>query len=200
LKQLKGDKFSIPNFFSYLRILLIPVFVYFLAVKLWIYALLVFMVAAFTDFLDGWLARLLKQESEFGKFIDPIADKFLVISSLIAIIALDPNFDFLDSWMIIIIVGRDIMITVMRVLAIKRGRSLRTSRFGKFKTAFQMLSIVIIIMIYMVRKSNILDTHAMAPYWIMLAVTILTAMSGFRYLFSNWTLFFPERKKESSDE
>jgi len=198
--KLKGDKFSIPNIFSYLRIVLIPVFVYYLAVKLWIYALLVFMIASFTDFLDGWLARILKQESEFGKFIDPIADKFLVISSLIAIIVLDPNFDFLDSWMIVIIVGRDVMITFMRIIAIKRGKSLRTSRFGKFKTAFQMLSIVIIIMIYMVRKSHILDAHALAPYWIMLAVTILTAMSGFRYLFSNWGLFFPEKKETQKNE
>ncbi len=196
--KIKGDKFSIPNIVSYLRILLIPVFIYFLAVKLWIYALAVFIIASFTDFLDGWLARILKQESEFGKFIDPIADKVLVISSLVAIIALDPYFDFLDSWMIVIIVGRDIMITIMRLLAIKRGKPLRTSRFGKFKTAFQMLSIVIIIMIYMGRRSNIFEEYTLLTYWIMLAVTILTALSGARYLVSNWTLFFPEKKRGES--
>ncbi len=196
--RIKGDRFSIPNMVSYFRMLLIPVFIYFLAVKMWVYALAVFMLASFTDFLDGWLARILKQESEFGRFIDPIADKVLVISSLVAIIVLDPYFDFLDSWMIIIIVGRDVMITIMRLLAIKRGRPLRTSRFGKFKTAFQMLSIVIIIMIYMGRRSNIFEEYAFLPYWIMLAVTILTALSGARYLVSNWTLFFPERKADKN--
>lgn len=193
--RLSGDKFSWPNIFSYLRIILIPFIVYFLTIRTveyLIYALLIFGFASFTDFIDGWLARRLKQESEFGKFIDPLADKFLVISSLIAIIALDPYFEVLDSWMIIIIVGRDILITVMRWFAIKKGRPLRTSRFGKFKTAFQMMSIVIIIMIYMSKRSGIFYTHESLPYWIMLIVTLLTAFSGVRYIVTNWRLFFPE--------
>jgi cardiolipin synthase len=158
------------------------------------------MFASFTDFIDGWLARKLKQESEFGKFIDPVADKFLVISSLIAIIVIDPTFEILDSWMVVIIVGRDILITVMRWLAIKKGRPLRTSRFGKFKTAFQMLSIVIIIMIYMSKRSGFFDTHESLPYWIMLTVTLMTALSGVRYLFTNWRLFFPEKKEIEDQE
>jgi len=195
--KLTGDKLSIPNIFSYLRIILIPFIIYFLTIRTveyLFYALLIFMFASFTDFIDGWLARKLKQESEFGKFIDPIADKFLVISSLIAIIVIDPNFEILDSWMVVIIVGRDILITVMRWFAIKKGRPLRTSRFGKFKTAFQMLSIVIIIMIYMSKRSGIFDTHESLPYWIMFAVTLMTALSGVRYLVTNWRLFFPEKK------
>lgn len=196
--KLTGDKLSIPNIFSYLRIILIPVFIYLLTIKTaqaWMWALIVFCIASFTDFVDGWLARKLKQESEFGKFIDPIADKFLVISALIAIIAIDPYFELFDSWMIVIIVSRDVLITVMRWLAIKKGRSLRTSRFGKFKTAFQMMSIVIIIMIYMVKKIGFFETHASVPYWIMLSVTIMTALSGLRYLFTNWQLFLPEKKE-----
>ena len=196
--KLTGDKLSIPNIFSYLRIILIPFIIYFLTIRTveyLIYALLIFMFASFTDFIDGWLARKLKQESEFGKFIDPIADKFLVISALIAIIAIDPYFEVIDSWMIVIIVGRDILITVMRWFAIKKGKPLRTSRFGKFKTAFQMLSIVIIIMIYMSKRSGIFNTHESLPYWIMLTVTVMTALSGVRYIVTNWRLFFPEKKK-----
>lgn len=202
--KIPGDWLNIPNFLSYLRIVLIPLFIYLLTIKTveaWTIAVVVFIIAAFTDFLDGWSARLLKQESEFGKFIDPVADKVLVISALIAIVVLDKNFEVFDSWMIIIIVGRDVLITVMRMLAIKRGRSLKTSRFGKFKTAFQMMSIVIIIMIYVVRKSGIYPAPESASYWIMLAVTILTALSGIRYLMTNWRLFLPERKKrEESPE
>jgi len=196
--KLTGDKFSWPNIISYLRIVLIPLFIYLLTIKTaaaWMWALIVFAVASLTDFIDGWLARKLKQESEFGKFIDPLADKFLVISALIAIIAIDPCFELFDSWMVVIIVSRDVLITVMRWLAIKRGKPLRTSRFGKFKTAFQMMSIVIIIMIYMVKKLGILETHPSVPYWIMLAVTVMTALSGIRYLVTNWQLFFPEKKQ-----
>lgn len=191
--RLSGDRFSIPNIFSYLRVFLIPFIIYCLTIRtveFMIYALLIFMFASFTDFIDGWLARKLNQESEFGKFIDPIADKFLVISSLIAILIIDPYFQVIDSWMIVIIAGRDILITVMRWLAIKRGRPLRTSRFGKFKTAFQMLSIGIIIMIYLSKTSGFFDMHESLPFWIMLTVTIMTALSGMRYIFTNWQLFF----------
>jgi cardiolipin synthase (CMP-forming) len=191
--RLSGDRFSIPNIFSYLRVFLIPFIIYCLTIRTveyMIYALLIFMFASFTDFIDGWLARKLNQESEFGKFIDPIADKFLVISSLIAILIIDPYFQVIDSWMIVIIAGRDILITVMRWLAIKRGRPLRTSRFGKFKTAFQMLSIGIIIMIYLSKTSGFFDMHESLPFWIMLTVTIMTALSGMRYIFTNWQLFF----------
>ncbi len=195
--KLTGDKLSLPNIFSYLRIILIPFIIYFLTIRTveyLIYALLIFGFASLTDFIDGWLARKLKQESEFGKFIDPLADKFLVISSLIAIIAIDPYFEVFDSWMIVIIAGRDILITVMRWFAIKKGKPLRTSRFGKFKTAFQMLSIVIIIMIYMSKRSGFIDTHESIPYWIMLTVTLMTALSGVRYIVTNWQLFFPAKK------
>ena len=190
--KLSGDKFSLPNMISYLRIILIPFIIYFLKIRtieyLWI-ALGLFMLASFTDFVDGWLARKLKQESEFGRFIDPIADKFLVIASLFAIITIDPYFEIIDYWMIVIIVGRDILITIMRILAIKKGRQLKTSNFGKFKTAFQMMSIVIIIMIYVSKRSGFFDTHESVPYYIMLAVTLLTAFSGVRYLITNWQLF-----------
>ena len=201
--KLTGDKLSLPNIFSYLRIILIPFIIYFLTIRTveyLLYALLIFMFASFTDFIDGWLARKLKQESEFGKFIDPVADKFLVISSLIAIIVIDPTFEILDSWMVVIIVGRDILITVMRWFAIKKGRPLRTSRFGKFKTAFQMLSIVIIIMIYMSKRSGFFDTHESLPYWIMFTVTLMTALSGVRYLVTNWQLFFPVKKEIENQE
>ncbi len=189
---------NVPNFFSISRIVLIPLFIYLMYLKSlngWIGALIVFTLASFTDILDGWTARRFNQESEFGKFIDPLADKFLVLSSLAVIIVLDPYLEVFDFWMILIIAGRDILITVMRYLAIKRGTPLRTSKFGKVKTVFQMTSIFIIIMIYIVRITGFAPTHKSIPYWIMLGVTILTALSGFRYLFVNWRLFLPEKKQ-----
>jgi cardiolipin synthase len=191
--------FTIPNLLSLSRIVLIPLLIYLIYQKMWIYALVLFAVASFTDMLDGWSARKLNQESEFGIFIDPLADKFLVISVLAALMVLDPYLEIFDFWMILVIVGRDVLITFMRYLAIRRGRILKTSQFGKIKTAFQMISIVIIIMIYFVRKKGIYITHQSVPYWIMLGVTILTALSGLRYLFTNWRLFLPEKAKEDTN-
>ncbi len=190
----------IPNILSISRIVLIPLVIYLLVIKAWIWALLFFLIASLTDLLDGWSARKLNQVSEFGIFLDPLADKFLVISILTALMILDPYLEMFDFWMIAVIVGRDVMITFMRYLAIRKGRPLVTSRFGKLKTAFQMASIVIIIMIYFVRKTGIYITGTAVPYWIMVIVTIFTAISGLRYLFTNWRLFLPERYKKDSKE
>lgn len=188
---------NFPNILTLFRFVLVPVFLYFLFQRTllgFFLALVVFGLAALTDLIDGWLARKWKQETEFGKFLDPLADKFLVISSLVAFIVLDPYLNIFDFWMILIIVGRDVLITVMRYLAIKRGKSLRTSRFGKIKTAFQMISIVFIIIIYGVKKSGIYNTHEKLTYVIMLIVTVFTAISGVRYVMTNWQLFFPAKK------
>ncbi len=185
---------NIPNLLSLSRIVLIPLLIYLLVINYWFWALVVFGVASITDMLDGWSARKLGQESEFGRFIDPLADKFLVISTFVALMALDPYLEIFDFWMIIIILGRDVLITFMRYLAIRRGEVLHTSRFGKIKTAFQMVSIVIIIMIYFVRKQGYV-TDRSVPYWIMVGVTVLTALSGARYLVTNWRLFLPGDRK-----
>jgi len=219
---------NFPNLLSIGRIILIPFFIYLLfqpsmPAKIW--ALILFMVASFADLLDGWAARKLKQETEFGKFFDPLADKILVISSLIALLLLDP---LIPLWMILIIVARDLLITIMRSLALKKNKPLKTSRFGKIKTAFQMGSIFIIMMIYIVKKSGLINKKItilpkndlfsffsftdvlkmmqsndpnkwliVAPYWIMLTVTFLTAFSGFRYLYTNWSLFSLKENKKN---
>jgi len=191
--------FNTPNLLSLSRIVLIPLLIYLLYMKLWLAALILFAIASLTDMLDGWSARKLNQESDFGVFIDPLADKFLVISVLAALMVLDPYLEIFDFWMILVIVGRDVLITVMRYLAIRRGQVLRTSRLGKVKTAFQMVSIVIIIMIYFVRKEGIFITHRSVPYWILVGVTILTALSGLRYLVTNWRLLLPEKPKREDN-
>ncbi len=213
--------FSIPNILSLSRIILIPLFLYFIFIPTKehrLYALLVFIIASITDFLDGWTARQLKQESEMGKFLDPLADKFLVVAALIAFLILDP---LIPLWMVIVIVGRDVLITLMRYLAIKKGMSLKTSGFGKVKTAFQMISIIVIMMVLVVRRSGI---HYYAtddifkftrvyeiylsnapdkwlvigPYLLMALVTLLTALSGVRYLMTNWRLFLPPYLKRGN--
>jgi cardiolipin synthase len=212
---------NIPNLLSLSRIFLIPVFLYLLflpEVKMKIWGLVVFGIASFTDLLDGWSARKLGMESELGKFLDPLADKFLVIATLIAFVILDA---LIPLWMVMVIVGRDIMITLIRYLAIKEGRSIRTSQFGKVKTFFQMCSIVIIIMLFIYRAFGLNLNHGfdtdsvikiyavfkitmsdhpnkwviVAPYWLMLIITIMTAWSGIRYLLFNGRILIPPYKK-----
>jgi len=192
--QLPKVIWNIPTFLSFSRVVLVPVFIYFLSKKTFegcLIALILFLIASLTDMLDGWSARKLNRESEFGAFIDPLADKCLVISAITAIIVLDSQFEIFDIWMIFIIVGRDVLLTYMRMLAIKKGKQLRTSRLAKIKTAFQMMSIVIIIMIYIARKGEIFVFYEPLQYWIMLFVTIFTAISGLRYMVVNRQLFVP---------
>ena len=213
---------NVPNLLTVSRIVLIPLFLYLIftpTIEHRVWALVVFVIASLTDLLDGWTARKLRQETETGKFLDPLADKFLVISALIAFLILDP---LIPLWMVGVIIGRDLLITLMRYLAIKKGTTLRTSRLGKFKTAFQMIGIIIIIMVFIVRNSiknvqleinqlsalkleNIIEiinsnlAHKwliVCPYIIMAIVTLLTALSGIRYIVTNWQLFIPPYTKK----
>ncbi len=209
---------NIPNFLSIFRIVLIPVFLYLIfvpSVETRVWALVVFIVASITDMLDGWSAKKLGQVTDIGKFLDPLADKFLVISALIAFLILDP---LIPLWMVLVIVFRDILITLMRYLAIKRTSALRTTRFGKVKTTFQMISIIVIIMVLIVRSmvgdvsgqfltaSGFIKFRTVyeiynssqgdkwliiGPYCLMAIVTILTALSGLRYIVTNRHLFYP---------
>ena len=192
--KIPAFSFSIPNIISLSRVVLIPLFVYFLVKGYFILAICVFIIASLTDILDGWAARRLKQITKFGEFIDPLADKIFVVSALIAIMAIDPHMEIFDFWMIFVIVGRDILITYMRWLAIKQNKPLRTSKFGKVKTAFQMIFALLIMMVYAVKKGNFFDIHDELPYWIMFAIALLTALSGLRYLAANWRLFFPNNE------
>ena len=96
---------NIPNLLSLSRIFLIPVFLWLLfqpETRFKVIALAVFFIASITDMLDGWSARKLEQESELGEFLDPLADKFLVIATLIAFVIIDP---LIPLWMILVIVG-----------------------------------------------------------------------------------------------
>ena len=232
---------TIPNILTVLRVVMIPFFIYFLLKNepyaRWL-ALLLFMTASITDFFDGYLARKLNQDTKFGRFLDPFADKALVVSTIVAFVYLDK---LIPLWMILIIIGRDILITAMRFLAIRKGVEVVTSRLAKAKTAFQMISIFIILTIFVLRsyhqdiqktfaegrkegKMNIeiaLDSFnkgikatrtqsissptarghfaESAPYFIMLLVTLLTAISGLRYIYTNYLILVPPYKPETDE-
>ncbi len=135
------NKMNLPNKITLVRFLLIPVFV--LIISLWqnwvgdFVALLVFIVAALTDALDGHLARSRNLVTDFGKFMDPLVDKMLVTSALIALVAMGRVY----AWVVIVILAREFAITGLRTIAVEKGIVLAASPLGKFKTATQMLAV-----------------------------------------------------------
>ena len=143
---------NVPTALTWLRILLIPVFVgvYYLpdawlapAGKNWL-AMGIFAAAAITDWLDGWLARKLGLTSAFGAFLDPVADKLMVAAALILLVALGRA----DAWLAIIIIGREIAISALRewMAELGAGKSVAVAFLGKLKTAAQMTAIIALLL------------------------------------------------------
>lgn len=143
--------FNLPNLLTWLRIILIPLFVgIFYFEKSWVsapnqnlVATIVFTAAAITDWLDGWLARKLNQTSAFGAFLDPVADKLMVAAALIVLIQLGR----VDAIIALIIIGREITISALREWMAKIGasRSVAVSFLGKIKTISQMVAIPLLL-------------------------------------------------------
>ena len=139
---------NLPNKLTLLRVVLIPVFVVLLLLEggqnytLRIAALIVFCAASFTDFLDGQIARRNHLVTNFGKFMDPLADKLLVCSALICMIELGQ----LPSWYVITVIAREFIISGFRLVAADNGIVIAASWWGKFKTTFQMLTVILLIL------------------------------------------------------
>lgn len=139
---------NLPNKLTLLRVVLIPVFVVLLLLEggqnstLRIAALIVFCIASFTDFLDGQIARRNNLVTNFGKFMDPLADKLLVCSALICMIELGQ----LPSWYVITVIAREFIISGFRLVAADNGIVIAASWWGKFKTTFQMFTVILLIL------------------------------------------------------
>ncbi|MGQ0749447.1 MAG: CDP-diacylglycerol--glycerol-3-phosphate 3-phosphatidyltransferase [Betaproteobacteria bacterium] len=176
--------FNIPNLLTWLRILLIPLFVgIFYFEKSWVsapnqnlVATVIFTAAAVTDWLDGWLARKLNQTSAFGEFLDPVADKLMVAAALITLVQLER----VDAIIALIIIGREITISALREWMAKIGqaRSVAVSFLGKFKTASQMVAIPLLL--YHDRVGS-LDPHRVGT-WLIYIAAVLTLISMAYYL------------------
>jgi CDP-diacylglycerol--glycerol-3-phosphate 3-phosphatidyltransferase len=185
---------SPPNQLTFVRILLTPVFLAFLLVNHRTYnqlALPVFVVASLTDWYDGWVARKWGYVSRWGRFLDPLADKILTSAAFISFIYLDLAL----SWMVWIIVIRDILITVLRSLAEYKGRPVVTSGPAKTKTFIQFVVIFYVLIVYTLRITpSIYQEYKSAVdfllsqnllFALMFVVTALTAWTGIRYLIDN---------------
>lgn len=137
---------NLPNKLTIFRVILIPFFVFFLLTDLpipagkWI-ALAIFVVASLTDMLDGKIARKYNLVTNFGKFMDPLADKLLVSSALICFVELDK----IPAWIIIIIISREFIISGFRLIASDKGVVIAAGIWGKIKTTVQMIMVVVLI-------------------------------------------------------
>lgn len=136
---------NLPNKLTVLRVIMIPFFVFFLLTDIVpaskYIALAIFVVASFTDMLDGKIARKYNLVTNFGKFMDPLADKLLVSSALICFVELG----LLPAWIVLIIISREFIISGFRLVASDNGVVIAASWWGKYKTVFQMIMVVLLI-------------------------------------------------------
>ncbi len=169
---------NLPNKLTMFRVILIPFFVFFMLtdyvgeVSKWI-ALGIFILASLTDLLDGKIARKYNLVTNFGKFMDPLADKLLVCSALICLVDLDR----IPSWIVIIIIAREFVISGFRLIASDNGVVIAASYWGKFKTTFQM--IMVCLMIADISRIAIVTQVVM---WIALVLTVISLID---YLWKN---------------
>jgi cardiolipin synthase len=175
---------NIPNLLTWLRIVLIPLFVgIFYFEKSWVslpnqnlVATVIFTLAAVTDWFDGWLARKLNQTSAFGAFLDPVADKLMVAAALIILLQLGR----IDAIVTLIIIGREIAISALRewMALLGESKSIAVSFVGKFKTTSQMVAIPLLLYD---DPLGAFDPHVVGT-WLIYIAAALTLISMFYYL------------------
>jgi len=206
---------NLANRLTLLRVVLVPVFVVFLAIDtFWfnIVALVIFIIASITDYWDGVIARQQNTVTTFGIFLDPLADKLLVTSAFVSFVAM-PQLQ-IPAWMVIAIIAREFIITGLRSLGASKNVIISASIFGKVKTTSQITAIITILVILIVEgifvkffKLSQYDLLEMSnwqyylgwilinlPYWLMFVVTIFTVYSGMNYIFQHKDIFKDSHK------
>ena len=136
---------NLPNKLTLFRIFLIPIFILVMLLNIpskYLIACIIFIVASITDAMDGHIARKYNLITDFGKFMDPLADKLLVISALICMIEVG----LVPAWMVIIIVARELTVSILRAIAAADGKVIAASGGGKLKTISQMISIPLLLL------------------------------------------------------
>lgn len=178
---------NLPNILTMVRIAAIPLLCVLLLSPeresgFWAAAL--FAAASVTDWLDGYLARKMQIVTVFGKFLDPIADKLIVMAALIMILP----FDRVPAWMVLVILGREMIITGLRGIASTEGIVIAASNLGKFKTIFQLVAIIGLLLHYdyhwffgIDHPLLVVNMHNVGMFYLWIA-TVITIWSGADYL------------------
>lgn len=187
---------NLPNKITLSRIALAFVFMFFLfsqGLLAKYLALFTFGIASLTDFLDGHLARRRNLENDFGRLMDPIADKILILAAFLAFVEMK----VIPGWMVIIVIFRELIITGLRIIAATRGRVVSASAAGKHKTVSQMVAIITILIFLILKETAKTSWTAAWELWfkrgafyLMLVAVILTLISGLSYLIRNKKILF----------
>jgi CDP-diacylglycerol---glycerol-3-phosphate 3-phosphatidyltransferase len=196
----------LPNQLTVLRIILTPVFmVLFLTGEplLIQISLVVFLIAAITDWYDGWLARKFNYITEWGKFMDPLADKILTSAAFFGFVIIG----MLPLWMVLLVVVRDMLITLLRAYADYKKVAFSTSHLAKWKTFFQMIFLYYLLFVYTLKtydkfynsNKSLFDAllNPSLVYYVMLFITLLTVVTGITYLYNDRFLFGKLFKNEN---
>ena len=183
---------NVPNAITISRIILTPVVLVLLFMDSFaaqLGALIVFIIAAISDYYDGKLARALQAGSRLGKFLDPLADKILVLGTFIAFSILMP--DLVPWWAVALIAARDAFVTGLRTWHETRGRSLRTTHLAKAKTTVQLVFLIGMLLFLTMSRANgvfravgVWVLESGIPYWSMILVAVFTVITGIVYLFN----------------
>jgi CDP-diacylglycerol--glycerol-3-phosphate 3-phosphatidyltransferase len=159
-------------------------------------ALITFLAASFTDILDGYIAKKYNMITDFGRLMDPIADKILVLSAFLAFVEME----LIPAWMVVIIIFRDVAVTGLRMLALTRGKVISADEGGKHKMVSQVFSILVILFFLIFREAgekvfhfwstSMEGIYKEAIFILMLVTTLLTLISGMSYLIKNKGVYF----------
>ena len=187
---------NLPNKLTILRIILVPIFMGFLFLSKdypgysEVLALLTFIIAAITDGLDGYLARKKEIITKFGRILDPLADKLLITAALISFVALKE----ISAWAAIIIIGRELAITGLRVIAASEGIVISANKWGKWKTTLQIVAIIVVIL-----DPKIITFPWNLPIILIWLAVIITLYSGYIYFKQANIDFFNEESSEKAE-
>lgn len=177
---MKKLKLNLANRITLIRVILVPLFMFFLLVGsnhnliYKVFALIIFIIAAITDCLDGYIARKNKVITKFGKIVDPLADKLLVSSALISLVAMEE----ISPWIAIIIIGREFAVTGLRVVAASEGKVIAASKWGKWKTNLQIFAIIAVILDPDIISLPLYLKEIML--WLAVVVTIISGVDYFK--------------------
>lgn len=181
LPKFKDTILMLPNLLTYIRILMVPIIVFFLHKEnitkdsFWgLISAILFVIAAITDFLDGYYARKLKMKSAVGKILDPLADKLMILSILIMLIPLNR----ITAYLVVIIMLREFIITALRTLASVAGIIMPADKLGKIKTTFQMIAIPFLLIEY---NLSLIDFYTVGLALILISV-FFSLISAFFYM------------------
>ena len=184
---------NLPNFLTCSRIALTAVLmavIFLPGVFFKGMALFVFLLASLTDYWDGQIARKNNKVTNFGKLMDPIADKILSLSVFLAFVQMD----IMPAWMVVVIIARDLLITGLRLLMPENSDAQAARSSGKHKTALQFAAIVGVLIYLSLKETSYwrpewTSTALHFIYWSMLLVVVVTLWSGIRYVFKNKEVF-----------